>query len=366
MPPITLDDVRELQAQQSSPSVTITLPTHRTSPDNQKDPIRLKNLVSEVVGRLEEAHGARPVRDIVARIHELADGVDHEHNREGMVLVANADYGDVLRVPFRLPERAVVDDNFLTRDIVNAVHRSPLYWVLVLSEDPTRLYLGQRDDLTEVTAAGFPLQHSGPGGQTALQQGVGANPSQERDRALQAFMREVDEALTTAMRGSDHPVVVVGLDRNLAAFDAQTGHDDAIIARIEGGYDRMPAHELGDLVWSHTREAFSAKRHEVVERVGAATGQGRVVSDLNDCWQAALDARVDTMVVAGDHHQAVTVSDDRRTVTPVDAAPEGVDAGHEDAVDEMVEMVMASGGDVVFVDEGALGDLGPIAMITRF
>ncbi|MFN4295052.1 MAG: hypothetical protein ACK4JD_13080, partial [Thermoflexales bacterium] len=41
-----------LQQMRSTPSVTITMPTHRTSPDNKQDPIRLKNLVVEATNRI--------------------------------------------------------------------------------------------------------------------------------------------------------------------------------------------------------------------------------------------------------------------------------------------------------------------------
>ena len=44
-------DIRLLQAVRLYPSVTITLPTHRTSPDNKQDPIRVRNLVTEATNR---------------------------------------------------------------------------------------------------------------------------------------------------------------------------------------------------------------------------------------------------------------------------------------------------------------------------
>ena len=40
-------DIHLLQKIKGSPAVTITLPTHRTAPDNRQDPIRVKNLVKQ-------------------------------------------------------------------------------------------------------------------------------------------------------------------------------------------------------------------------------------------------------------------------------------------------------------------------------
>lgn len=86
---MNINKIKEIQALRSYPSVTITLPVHRTHPDNEKDPIRLKNLVSEAVSRLEEAFGKRESAEIVEAIQRLADEVDHEHNLDGLVIFAS-------------------------------------------------------------------------------------------------------------------------------------------------------------------------------------------------------------------------------------------------------------------------------------
>ncbi len=44
-------DVELLQQIQGYPAVSLIIPTHRTSPDNQQDPIRVKNLVTETKNR---------------------------------------------------------------------------------------------------------------------------------------------------------------------------------------------------------------------------------------------------------------------------------------------------------------------------
>ena len=49
---MNLHTIKNIQRLQSNPSVTLTLPTHRTYPDNEKDAIRLKNLVNEAISRL--------------------------------------------------------------------------------------------------------------------------------------------------------------------------------------------------------------------------------------------------------------------------------------------------------------------------
>lgn len=366
----TLDTVKQLQALSSRPSVTVTLPTHRTAPDNQKDPIRLKNLLSEALGRLEEGFGKRETADLSARLQALADGVDHAHNLDGLVLFASDEYAQVFRVPYRLPERVAIDDSFLTRDLVFAMNRTPLYWVLMLSEKPTRLYLGRKTDLSEVREYGFPLEYNGPGAGFSLNTGGASNPSRERDRGVEAFMREVNAGLGEAVRQGPFPVVVVGLAQNLAPFQSvgqtSAGNQQFVVQTIEGGHDSLSAHDLGQLVWPHAREALRERRQSVFGDIEQAVGQGRFVTDLDECWQAAQDGRVEVMVVEENLHHPAEVSEDGRRLTLRETGAGGSEEALSDAVDEMIEAVMGRGGRVVFVEDGELAGHAGLVMLTRY
>jgi hypothetical protein len=57
----------------------------------------------------------------------------------------------------------VIDETFATRDLVYALNRLSRYWVLALSEKPTRLFEGVKDTLVEVENQGFPMTHTGRG-----------------------------------------------------------------------------------------------------------------------------------------------------------------------------------------------------------
>ena len=75
------------------------------------------------------------------------------------------------------------------------MNRTPRYWVLALSEKPTRLYEATRDDLIEIQDGGFPITHEGPGGEQPLLGGFGIKKSAYRDEYHRKFFRQIDAAL---------------------------------------------------------------------------------------------------------------------------------------------------------------------------
>lgn len=361
----TPETIQHLQSLTARPSVTITMPTHRTAPDHHKDPIRLKNLVTEAVDRLEAEYGKRETIQLRETIHRLADNVDHEHNLDGLALFASSDYHEVFKLPYRLPERVVIDETFLTRDLVFAKNRTPQYWTLMLTEKPTRLYLGRGPDLEEVRDHGFPREYSGPGTGVTVQMGIGASPSREIERALEEFTRQIDAGLRAAVQERPFPVVLVGLSENLGMFRRVSQSTDLILTEVEGGHDHLSAHDLGTLVWPQLQAALRERRQEIFEQIGQASGQGRTVTDLNEAWQAALDGQVDVMVVEENLHFPAQISEDGRHLNLL---PRGEDGPEDtaDAVDEMIEHVMQRGGRTVFVDDGELASHGGMVMLTRY
>lgn len=362
---MNISKIKEIQAMSAYPSVTITLPVHRTHPDNEKDPIRLKNLVSDAVGRLQEEFGKRETADIVEAIHKLADGVDHAHNLDGLVIFASNDYHASFQLPFRVPERVSIEDNFLTRDLVYAMNRSPLYWLVVLNEHGSRLFMGRKDALSEVEEYGFPFSIEGD---TA-----NASPSQDishvRDQMVTDKMREVGEALAEAQKAVDAPVVVAGVDRNIGHFREGARNSDEVMLYVHSGQGNDNEHELAKNIWPQVREALHDVRQKIFAELDHAKGNKVFVGGLNEVWQAAVDGRVDTLVIEENLHIAAEVSADGRKLTVLEEGFAASESTYDDIVDEMIEKVLAAGGRVRFVDDGALRAAGAdqgMAAITRY
>lgn len=63
--------LKELKDIKSENCVTVILNTHRTMPDNQKDPLVLKNLIKEAEQRLLANQSKKEAQILVNRLAEL-------------------------------------------------------------------------------------------------------------------------------------------------------------------------------------------------------------------------------------------------------------------------------------------------------
>jgi hypothetical protein len=357
-------EIHLLQKIRGYPAVTITLPTHRTAPDNRQDPIRARNLVEQAANRLLGEFTKREVEPLLVRLEQLVGTIDYHHTLDGLALFVNRDFARAVQLPFTLHERVVVDESFFTRDLVLAMNRMPRYWTLALSEKPTRLFEGTRETMWEVRAGGFPITHTGPGGEQPLPGGFGVEKSAYRDERHRQFFRRVDAALRPFLAEDPLPLAVVGVDRFLAFFNEVTDHKTVIVTRLTGGHDKTSAHELGQLVWPLVKANLDERRNEVLAELDRAVGAQRSVSTVGEVWRSAHEGRGRLLVVEEGFHFPARVDETGRYITPADDlnAPGVVD----DAVDEIIETVLSKQGRVVFVDDGQLAAHQRIAMILRY
>jgi hypothetical protein len=360
-------DVRDLTARENYPSVSILMPTHVAHPENQQDPIRLKNLIEEARGRLAEEVGKRPSWPVLERIEALAEEIDWRANQEGLAIYASDEFADWYRLPFQVEPRVTIDRTFDTREIVYALHRMPRYRVLVLAEQPTRLFEGVGDDLEEVRTGDFPLERSGAPGVTRRPDAPQMRRSNIREAHLEEFFTEVDNALTRATEGDRLPLILIGTGRAITHFEDVSRNLDDVAVRIEGSHDEANAAAIADLAWPRLQEWLHDQRQAAIDEAGAALGARRLASGLDDAWRAAKEGRGAKLIVEEGYRQPAILQRNGWVLELIADDDSRAGAAHlDDAIDELIEMVLDKGGEAVFVDEGTLAQYARVALILRY
>ena len=295
-------------------------------------------------------YGKREVEPLFTRLEALTAQIDFRNTLDGLALYVNPNFSRQYVLPFSFKERVIVDENFATRDLVFALNRSPRYWTLALSEKPTRLFEGVHDTLVEIKEGEFPMTHVRPGGAKSLPGGFGIKRSAILDEYDQHFFRHVDEAFGHFLVNDPLPVAVVGVQRNLAFFEEVSKHNKSTLCTLEGSHDKTSPHELGALVWPLVQEGLANQRKEIFNQLEKAIGAKLFASGIQSVWQAAQAGRGAILLVEqGFHTSARFYSIEINLIPTDDPAEAGV---LDDAVDELIETVMAKGGQVVFTEDG--------------
>lgn len=357
---ITRHDLKELQALTKVPALSILLPTHRTSPDNKQDPIQVKNLVSEAIDRLSQEFSARDLEPLLKNLEALVNDIDYTYALDGLALFVSHDFAKKYYLPFTVPQRVVIDQTFATRDLVYGLHRAQRYWVFLLSAASTRLLAGTGETLEEIFDGNFPLKMEGPGGTTALPYDSDSAYLDDRHRR---FFQQVNRSFTAYAEDDTLPIVLGGVIRQISFFQEVSQYSAQVAGTITGNSDKVTMAELVPEVWPIVREVRDRQRADALAAMDAAMGEGKVVSTLEEVWRLAQDGRGKLLLVEKGYHVSAVV--DEKGGLQVVAKPGGTEV-MDDAVDEIIEAVLAKGGEVMIMDDNALADHNHIALTLRY
>jgi hypothetical protein len=342
------------------PAVSILCPTHRTYPDNRRDPIQLKELAREARGRLLAEFSPREVEPVLRRLDELLAGIDHSYNLDGLALFASADFGEAVRLPFAVAPRVVVDETFATRDLLHALNRSQRYRVLLLNPRRTQLFEGSARDLAEVSRGAFPLE---PEDEVARRDDAwwGVNPDAIHDERRRRFAREVAEALHPIQEAEPLPLVVTGAEPWISLFRAATRQAQEVIGTIVGNFPVVSVRVLALRAEPVVSEWRARKRERLQGELEAAVSANRYASGVDQVGRALRRAQGATLLVEEGYRRAARINGDGLTLEWAEdvAARDVVD----DVVDESIEAVFERGGRVVFYPDGELARHQRIALI---
>jgi hypothetical protein len=264
-------------------------------------------------------------------------------------------------IPGPARERVVIDQTFATRDLVHARLRAIQTWVLQLGAT-SHLFAGTGQSFARHEGGGFPVTETSEAGRGRQRHQL-VEPHRLRHRHDRHQIRAIDDALDVVDADDPRPIIIIGARRRIDAFTAQSRHRTQCIAAIPWVGPPLDGPRLGALVRPTLDRIADDQTRRAASEVSAAIGRSRLTTGLHNCWRAASDGLADLLVVEESYEPSARLAPGIGTIEETDDrdAPGVVD----DAVDELVEMVLGRGGRVTIVPDGTLGDLGRLAICTR-
>ncbi|WP_190199808.1 baeRF3 domain-containing protein [Streptomyces djakartensis] len=353
----------ELRRPRPYPAVSVLTPTHRREPYNAQDQVRLRNTVAEAKRRLEADPAVSRERraDVARHLDQALSEVDLTHAGDGLVIFAASGEHQVWSLTRTVPERVVLSDTFLTRNLVAAQTAGRPFWVLSLAADRVTLWDGGVDRVTEARVGGFPLTRRVENFDPERQQRTGDPPSAFREERTRRFLRETGIALSALLRDRPRRLYVTGEPAALSLLDEVGSAAKGAVHVPHGGL----AHGTPESVWQAVRPVIEAEARRSTDAVArsleTARGRREFAAGVDELWQSARDGRVRLLAV--EENYSVTVED---AGSHLALAANGDIGSREDIVDEIVEQCLETGADVRFVPDGTLKEAEGIAGVLRY
>lgn len=351
---VALQQVREY------PAISVLLTTTAAAQLTRADALRLDALATQAVDRVRAELQPEAAAPAVRRLHNLVEQARRGPATHGLALYASAGTDALIRLPVAVRDRAVVDPTFATRDLVRALHRTPRHLVLALNSGHARLFDAAGETMLPALSGAFPLTAPPP---DSRPRGRADRPSRGTATGELDFYRSVDAALGVYLRLHPAPLVLVGSERTTAAFRRVSVNCARLAGTVTGNLTHAHRSQLATRIRTVLDGYLHRRQQEALALIDKRVSAGRVASGMPAAWLAARTSHPEMLAVDESLFYPARLSDDGNTLTPADD-PEHPDV-IDDAVDELIELVLTRGGWIAFTDPGALDQHHGIALTTR-
>lgn len=357
-----------------APCVSVYQPAHRMHPDNAQDPIRFKNLVKQVEESLAREYRNRDTKALREKLNALAQNAAFwNHTLDGVAVLASDARFDVFTVPRPLPERVVVAASFHVKPLLRYVQSADRFRVLAVSRDKAALFEGNRYGLEPAAADGFPVGltevlgdqktpphrdvHSGGPGGLGVHHGQGSKKD-EVDIDTGRFF----EAVADRLPADGVPLVLAALAEHHAPFRLAHRGPELLPAGVTGDPFAMSTADLLVKAWAVVEPTYLTRLAKLSEDFGTAASRQQGTADLSDAARAAVAARVGRLLIDADQVQPGTIDPATGAIKAEDLADPTVD----DKLDDLAELVLKTGGEVVVVPTDRMPTKTGLAAIFRY
>lgn len=378
-------DIRGLAEEAGFPRVTLYLPTHKAGPDLRQGPIRLKTMLREAAGALEQR--GLTARDIDALFADVRSHTESEtdpfwqHQDYGLAIYISPEQTRYVQALLHFEPQVHVGRRFLVKPLLPILMRDGTFYVLAVSQDGAALYAASRFGMSAMTDQRLTISsaefiertqftraigwHSASrGGGNVQYHGLGESPQDEMQDQVERYAVAVAKAADDILGGVDAPLVIAADERMLGMLRKSLRYRGVVEESISTHPAALSQDELHLRSYEIVRGLLEEERRTAMERFEARkkdAGTG-ATTRIEDVVPAAVQGRVDSLIVAVDTSAEGLFDHEQNRAVVSQAKGERT----IDLIDFAILQTLAHGGAVYSRPAHRSEDFPPVGAIYRY
>ena len=337
------------------------IPTHRTHPDSDRDPIELKNAITDAEVKLSDILEKRQVWPIAENMREAESTIDHRHNLDSLVLYANEHFSAIVRLPLVLEERVFVGQEFDLRPLYKARQQKQNYYILTVSKQLLRLVEARNDKaLLEYDNADFPFR---------LDRFYEVRPENRQndiivDNMEKEFYNDADKSFHKYCIEEPLPLILAGDVKSVSYFEEVMDKRRSVIGRMNGNYDQAPLYKLVGGAAREVARYRESMEKEYMAAIDNGNSAGMLVIDLLEIFAFAGQGMADSLYLNWDFTLEGRIT--WREIERFNNESYQNELTPADLLSILIADVARNGGKIIFTENGRLDKYEGMVLVRRF
>ncbi len=371
---MSISDLQQLASEKGKICISILLPTDRHTRERQQNPTIVLKAIQKAKALVDSSGAEKEtITMLVSKLAAIEKQIDYLRLQEGLGIFISENVSSAIPFPITVKEKIIVEKKFALHDLFYLAQFIQPYYLLAISKKRVPLYRGEGRHLQEIRNDDFPTYYKDDYEYAYPSLGSSTGPglkNVEGDKSIVAegrqitFIKQVDRTLQKYLKSS-MPLIVAGVDEELANFSHATLHSRNIIGSIKGNYAVDALHLLSEIAWRKVNEHILKSHDAIIKKLDEDIGNKMAIDGVRDVWATAKLGKGLTLLVEKDYH-AVGYVDPSNEVKLYLNPPLMKHQVITDAVEEIISTVIEKKGDVVVVENGMLEEHERIALLLRY
>jgi Bacterial archaeo-eukaryotic release factor family 3 len=365
MNPINTNEIREvMEAVHYRPAISIILPFEPKMSLKTEVAHALKIASDKAEAEVMSNYPGELGRLVIQKLNNIIRNLNYNTHKKSIAIYVSPVFEKVLYLDVPVEEKIIVDESFEIRDLVYSKKQLHKYLVLVLSGNESKIFLGNTTEFVRI-ASTTPDNVIAGIHDTPQRVANFSDMSEHKEIMMEKFLRHIDQSLDILLNAYPLPLFVMGAERISGHFKNITQHNAAVIDYVYGNYEETTIPQLKEKLAPYIADWKSVMEKDLLNHLEEAAGKKKLAIGIKEVWKEAMHNKGRLLVVEKNYMYAAQHGATEDIIYEL-ADLHSSFSYIKDAVDDIIEKVLQSGGDVEFVDDGVLKEYNKIALIQYF
>ena len=364
--------------------LSLYMPTHQHHPENLQDPIRFQNLMKKLEESLVLKYDNAEAKNFLAPLESLyQDSSFWKYTSKGLAVFSSPDFFEVIALQAPIEEFAIVADSFHTKPLRQYIQTMDHFHVVGISMSSVKLYEGSHHYFTEIEldssipqtmeeALGEELtdkhttvaSYGGTSGHSVNMRHGHGGKKEEIDNDVERFFRVVaQEIYEKHSKSTGWPIILAALSEHHSVFQKVNKNPNLLQKGIKLNPTALSLDDLKNKAWEIMEPKYLEKIQEQVDQYEQALASNKGSDDLQTVSVAAVEGRIDTLLIEADRIIAKRITNlETGNTQNKDINNPRVD----DLLDDMSELVTKMGGTIFVLPADQMPTENGFAAVLRY
>lgn len=343
------------------PSVSIFIPFNPKMEMKNKLIFSLLEVADKAISELQNKYPGEMSSLLIYKLKTMVKKLDFNTHRKSLAIFVSPVFEKIYYLNMDIEKRIIVSESLQISDLLFNKKQSKQFHILMLGEKESRIFLSDTNSSIKIAPETL-MSKNIRQDDSSVNTNCLTDTATEKETGTKKFLQYLDYSLGNILKHEMLPVFVIGGKNLVEQFKNMTKNNGAIIEYVDGDFEECSLKDLKQLLEPYTNSWQKIKQKNLLNRLKDAANKNRLVFGRENVRHEVMNRKGQMLLMEKQYLHYPNFWEN----SPIGfTIPKTYNKFSciKNPIDEMIEKVLESGGNVELVSNGFLHEFSQIALI---